>query len=387
MKIGILTQPLRSNYGGILQAYALQQTLIRLGYNPIVLNRNFDYPSFRLFLLRCVSVVKCVFRKYALGKRNIRISNPLSTHYTIYKDEYYDNVELRRFTKHHIKRTCVLRSSKLLKLYVRFSRLRCFIVGSDQVWREAYSPCITDYFLHFLPRGKKYKKISYAASFGIKETDISKDKLSLCAKDLKSFDAISVRERTGVDIVNTISGMNAALVLDPTLLLKAEDYSVLIDVQDKKSESGIVCYVLDSDDDKQSIMNDVALSFGQNTTLLSLYPKDDKGNNDKLVSVSKWLSSIANADFVVTDSFHGCVFSVIFKKNFIAIANQDRGVDRFCTLLKSLGLTDRLVFSFDEYLKKKKALLAEVNYCKVEDNLDALRVSSMLFLRESLKSY
>ena len=227
MKIGVLTQPLRSNYGGILQAYALQQTLIRLGYNPIVLNRNFDYPSFRLFLLRCVSVVKCVFRKYALGKRNIRISNPLSTHYTIYKDEYYDNVELRRFTKHHIKRTCVLRSSKLLKLYVRFSGLCCFIVGSDQVWREAYSPCITDYFLHFLPKGKKYKKISYAASFGIKETDISKDKLALCAEDLKSFNAISVRERTGVDIVNTISGMNATLVLDPTLLLKAEDYSVL----------------------------------------------------------------------------------------------------------------------------------------------------------------
>ena len=274
----------------------------------------------------------------------------------------------------------------MLKLYVRFSGLCCFIVGSDQVWREAYSPCITDYFLHFLPKGKKYKKISYAASFGIKETDISKDKLALCAEDLKSFNAISVRERTGVDIVNTISGMNATLVLDPTLLLKAEDYSVLIDVQDKKSESGIVCYVLDPDNDKQSIMNDVTSSFGQNTMLLSLYPKDNKGNNDKLISVSKWLSSIANADFMVTDSFHGCVFSVIFKKNFIAIANQDRGVDRFCTLLEGLGLTDRLVFSFDEYLKRKKALFAEVNYCKVEDNLEALRSSSMLFLRESLKS-
>ncbi len=385
MKIGILTQPLRSNYGGILQAYALQQILIRLGYNPIVLNRDFDYPPFRLFLLRCASVVKCVFRKYILGKRNIRISNPLSIDYMIYKNECYDNNELRRFIKHHITRTCVLRSSELLKLYVKFSGLRCFIVGSDQVWREAYSPCITDYFLHFLPKSGEYKKISYAASFGIKEIDISDDKLSLCADGLKSFDAISVREETGVDIVNTISGMKATLVLDPTLLLKAEDYSVLIDVQDKKSESGIVCYVLDSDDDKQSIMNDVALSFGQNTTLLSLYPKDDKGNNDKLVSVSKWLSAIVNADFVVTDSFHGCVFSVIFKKNFIVMANPNRGIDRFSTLLKSLRLADRLVFSYDEYLKKKKALFAVINYCNVENKLEALRANSMFFLRKSLK--
>lgn len=385
MKIGILTQPLRSNYGGILQAYALQQILIRLGYNPIVLNRDFDYPPFRLFLLRCASVVKCVFRKYVLGKRNIRISNPLSTDYMIYKNEYYDNIELQSFIKHHITRTCVLRSSKLLKLYVKFNGLRCFIVGSDQVWREAYSPCITDYFLHFLPKGGGYKKISYAASFGVKKTDISNDKLLLCADGLKSFDAISVREETGVDIVNTISGMKATLVLDPTLLLKAEDYSVLIDAQDKKSKSGIVCYVLDPDDGKWSIMNDVAFSLGRETTLLSLCPKDDNGNNNKLVSVSKWLSSIANADFVVTDSFHGCVFSVIFQKNFIAIANQDRGIDRFCTLLKSLRLADRLVFSYDEYLKKKKALLAVINYCNVKNKLEALRANSMFFLRKSLK--
>ena len=102
----------------------------------------------------------------------------------------------------------------------------------------------------------------------------------------------------------------------------------------------------------------------------------------RLVSVSKWLSSIAYADFVVTDSFHGCVFSIIFKKKFIAIGNKVRGLDRFHTLLSSFDLSNRLVLSKDEYLKKANKLMEEIDYDKVAELYDQLRGLSLNFIKD-----
>lgn len=385
MKIGILTLPLNENYGGVLQAYALQQVLAGMGHEPVLLNRGSRYLRPRQLLLQCGSVVKCLLRKYVMGQKDIRISNPFSPDYTIYKSKCPDSKYLRLFIRRNIRRTCRLRSTWQLKTYVKLCGLRCFVVGSDQVWRKIYAPCLTDNFLCFLPDGKRYVRVAYAASFGTETFEATKEEAALCAGALKKFDAVSVRECGGVGIVKILCGIDAAVTLDPTLLLRAEDYMRLIEEKDKEVTPGVVSYILDADAGKSSVTDYVASTLRAPVTAMSLSPKDKHGNRERMISVSGWLSRISNADFVVTDSFHGCVFSIIFKKNFIAILNKERGADRFHSLLGALGLTDRLVTSLDD-LKSKghKWLNTPIDYGHVYGKYVGLKEESLEFLRNAL---
>lgn len=382
-----MTQPLRDNYGGILQCYALQILMKRMGHTPIVLNRDFNYPPFRLFIIRCLSAVKCIWRRYIRKNKNFRVASPTSVHYFIHVSDYYDNAELKNFIKTHINRSIPLRSSWLLKQYVRYRKFHCYIVGSDQVWRQTYSPCITDFFLTFLPKStKKIKRIAYAASFGTEQCDIPANDLPKCKTALKLFDAISVREHSGISIVKSVFGLDALQVLDPTLLLSSADYHLLIDKKDRLEGLYIAYYVLDFNEDKQKIVSAVAsMRNVQEKVALSIYPKNEDGSNARLVSMSRWLAVMANADFVVTDSFHGCVFSIIFRKPFVAIANSSRGTDRFYSLLNSLGLENRLVFSFDQFLQKKATLESGIDYNSVAERLEPYRKMSMDFLEKYLQ--
>ena len=101
--------------------------------------------------------------------------------------------------------------------------------------------------------------------------------------------------------------------------------------------------------------------------------------------MSQWLANFADADFVVTDSFHGCVFSIIFGKPFIAIGNAERGLGRFQSLLGELGLNDRLITGLSDYQTRNDKLLATLNYEPVRARIDKLRQSSLQFLTDSLK--
>lgn len=382
MKVVILTLPFHTNYGGILQAYALQQVLIRLGNQPIHLNRaGGGGLSFNVKCLRILSVIKCLIRKYILRRNDIMILNPFSPRYTIYKAEYEADEKLRSFIHNNICQTQLLRDSKSLSKYMEQHKDACFIVGSDQVWREEYAPCISDYFGAFFSPQNKTKRIAYAASFGNSMHDISSDKLNECIRALKKFDAISVREESGRNILQSVFSLDAKVVLDPTLLLSDEDYWHIIENKDRNINPGLTSYILDVSNDKQQIVDNVADILNLLHSPLSMH-----FCGEKIDSVSHWLASIANAQFVVTDSFHGCVFSIIFKKPFIAIANSDRGLDRFYSLLDSIGLRNRLVFSYEEFKRKKNELLEKIDYDKVNRKKQELTADSLYFLQKSLAS-
>ena len=386
MKIGILTQPLKSNYGGILQAYALQTTLERLGHEVVVLDRQPGEASMPyVYFCRSLSFFKSLVRKILLRDSKIVLCSPFT------KDEYISTIDdcyaalLSSFIKNHIKKTTSIYSSQALKKYVE-SNLDSVVVGSDQVWREDYSPCITNYFLDFISDGKYdyVKKISYAASFGTSVNPISEMKLDTCIQLSKKFHSLSVREKSGVDYMRDVFSQQAELVLDPTLLLSKEDYLSLIESKDNQP-SGIVSYILDEDLEKTKILDDVCSVKSARHSHLTLEIYDVKGNIRQLESVSKWLASFANADFVVTDSFHGCVFSIIFQKNFIVIGNKDRGLDRFYSLLENFGLLDRLVLSYEAYARKKESLYRNIDYRKIGETHKELKGKSMNYLIESLK--
>lgn len=380
MKIAILTQPLHSNYGGILQAYALQTVLKHEGHDVITANRLKGYPSFKLLLFRIGSFFKCVIRRYIKNDNNYVICNPFKKgDYAVHPVPVYDNSLLEDFIAGNIKLSAPIYSTRELRRFIKNNQIDCVIVGSDQVWREAYSPWITNYFLDFLGDKSccKIKKYAYAASFGVENNAISRDNIGKCSRLLKSFDAVSVREYSAKNyLIKSLSYDKASVVLDPTLLLSPTTYVNLMKQEDIYA-TGLVSYILDNDPEKEFIVDDVAKNIGKQRTRLTTKPIETM----KLVSISKWLSSIAYADFIVTDSFHGCVFSIIFKKKFIAIGNKVRGLDRFHTLLNNFDLSNRLVMSKDEYLEKANKLMEDIDYKKVTKAYDQLRNASIDFIK------
>lgn len=387
MKIAQLTQPLHSNYGGILQAYALQAVLCGMGHEVVCLNRTWEKREAvlsKLTFLRVLSMLKCVCKRHLSRQKNIGINNPFLSDYNIDPRPCLEN--LRVFEKKNIKRSKPLYTSEALGRYVMSGHFDAIIVGSDQVWRKAYSPCITDYFLTFLPYDAKIKRVAYAASIGIEEWDIEDDLLSVCGKGLKAFDAISVREVSGRELLSDTFGLQSMVLLDPTMLLTQEDWCKQINKADKGKPAGLVTYVLDESEEKTAIVNDVAKTLRLRQNALSVAPLTDKGKIRKLDSISTWLAHFANAQFVVTDSFHGCVFSILFNKPFVAIANKDRGLSRFTTLLGHFSLQSRLVFSFKEYETRRGELLKDMDYEAVNRRLDGMRMVSRQFLRDALGS-
>ena len=386
MKIAILTQPLKYNYGGILQCYALQAILESMGHNVIVLNRRYPKPNARLLTLRFGSIAKCIIRKYIMGDKKIEIMSPWGEDYYIEKytdDQKKGRLEIGRFINHYIHLTRPLLSSSELAKYVENSDIECIIVGSDQVWREIYAPCIEDYFLGFLPEKDKRLKITYAASFGNADSPISEKHLNRCIRFSKCFSAISMREYSGVELMKHTFGHDAAYVLDPTLLLSAEQYT--FDTSENET-GGLVSYVLDENDTKNQMIKMVAdrLQIVKKKRIgISMNVND--GDTILIPSIENWLAAFANAEFVVTDSFHGCVFSIINQKPFIVIANKGRGLDRFTSILRAVGLEDRLVYSFEDLESRISRLAQPIDYNVVTDKLNVLREQSLNYLKKHTK--
>lgn len=387
-KIAILTQPLLSNYGGILQCYALQTVLERMGCDVTVLNRRWVAPklTFLLFVLRCVSMLKCVFRRHVLGRKEWYVQKPWAENYAPYRtmEGLWGNPRfLQAFVREHIHQTKSLFSSQELGQAAEEGQFDSFVVGSDQVWREQYAPEITDYFLGFLPDSDRRPKVAYAASFGLERVGISDEKLERCRQLSQKFTSVSVREQSAVRLAKEVLAVDARWVLDPTLLLLAADFQ-FASRSTGKNWAGVATYILDGSEAKSRVVGDVSTSLSLPVKAMSLSPQSEDGQQDDMLPVEEWLRAFAQADFVVTDSFHGCVFSIIHRKPFIAVANEGRGIDRFTSLLGYLGLQDRLVFSMEDYRQKRSALLAPIDFAPVAEKLAQAQETSLAFLKEAL---
>ncbi|SDF28168.1 Polysaccharide pyruvyl transferase [Bacteroidales bacterium KHT7] len=357
MKIAILTQPLKTNFGGILQDYALQQVLKRLGHEPVTIDYDCRYTKGR----------------WMLGKiKSIFTGTSHHIQFPTFNRSGQEN--LNRFIHDHITMT------KPVDKPTReiFDRIHpdAVVVGSDQVWAPACNVPI-DYlgnmFLDFAPDFKG-KRMAYAASFGGGEWTYTPEWTEKCSRLAKKFDAISVREESGVKLCKEHLDVDAKHVLDPTLLLAAEDYMQLLPTNQVQSDY-LFAYILDTTAEKKAFLQKVADKFGLRLVI--------KGANDDLKwedSIEGWLSDIKNAAFVVTDSFHGSVFSILFHRPFLSIINNKRGADRFTSLLDKLGLLDRLV----NETTKIEDISNEINWQVVEDKLEVEREVSMNYLKEAL---
>ena len=372
MKIGILTLPLNTNYGGILQAYALQTILERLGHEVYLIEKCRKKLSLPIW--------KAPFAYAKRIYRNIR-----GQRWPIFYEQKL-NVEMPIIRQHTDKFI-----SKYLKrkVYGNFSDIKetdydAIIVGSDQIFRAAFlHKDIVHSYLDFAV-GWNIKRIAYAASFGTKEWEYSKKQTIECGKLIKLFNAVSVREASGIILCSKYFGIKAEHVLDPTLLLDRVDYVELFKATNTpRSQGNLLCYILDKTIEKNCIINEIAKG-------LNLIPFNVKSESD-LVSdplvkriqppIEQWLRGFYDAEYVVTDSFHACVFSILFKKPFIVIANERRGLARIMSLLTVFGLEDRLVLQ-----GKHGVNLSGIDYDKVYQKLQVLREESRCFLKVNLSN-
>ena len=303
MKIGILTLPLHTNYGGILQAYALQTILERMGHDVKIITkpRRWHLPIHRALHILPERIIRklkgeqvVIFRESALTK-----SFPIVSQ------------NIQNFIDQHIR-------TRVVNQYTDIKRneFDAFVVGSDQIWRPGYFSPIKHAFLSFAENWN-VKRVAYAASFGGDQWIFDSRQTNICKKQAQKFDAISVREDSGVTLCQKHLNTHAEHVLDPTLLLDKEDYISLIQ-NAPKSNGTLLNYVLDSSTDMDQYINQVAEKY--NLTPFSVRNPNEMNLAvpvaDRIApSVESWLRGFYDAELVVTDSFHACVFSVIFGKN------------------------------------------------------------------------
>lgn len=335
MKIGIMTLAFDGNYGGILQAYALQTILSKLGYEPKVIKHSWGYEEPK----RLVAIKRPIF----YGRR-------LFLHYFI-----NSKIEIRPDYERLKEFRCKISTTqKFIDKYIDFipeekkTAVDCLVAGSDQIWRGYYMrENLPKFFLDFIDENSPIKKVAYAASFGTDSWGISEEETIKCKKLAEMFKFISVREESGVELCKKYLGVNATWVLDPTMLLEKEDYIDLINNEDEQKNNGsLFYYILDGTPEKMALVKLIAQRNGLVPFKTRFDHESEKERDEryKYGTVTAWLSGFRDAEFVVTDSFHGCVFSIIFNKPFIAIGNKERGMARFNSLLKIFKLEDRLAF-------------------------------------------
>lgn len=342
------------NFGSILTNYALYRTMEKMGYSVLMI----DKPR---FLWWGMEYSNTIARRF--GEKHYEISKI-----------YNDNIEIRELNKY----------------------CNTFVTGSDQIW--AYHLCGNGngfVFLDFVQRNKK--KISYATSFGLKSYEGPDNTRKINKHLLKQFDFISVREDSAVDICRKDFDVCAIQTLEPVFLCSPEEYDdLLVDFDTTLVESGdfITTYTLLPTLIKREIL--LFVSETLNMKLVNFLNPDPRilDKNKKLLGlantkphaeVEEWLYYMRNSKFIVTDSFHGVCFSILFRKEFILIKNREDDMSRFESLLPRFGLTDRLIYSKQELIDKD-LMNKKIDYDYVWKKIDEERTFSLNWLKNALEA-
>ena len=368
MRICILTQPLDKNYGGLLQAYALQRVLREMGHEPTTLRFKPLYAQYSSRFELCWKIVRRFLSRLKGNKKIVRLHPDAE-----WLNNRQRNPSMELFIND--KLNCLEANIPLDTR--KLPDFDAYIVGSDQVWRPVFSPKLTHFYLDFLG-DLPVRRIAYAASFGVDVWEAT-GKMSACLRALaQRFDRISVREASAVTLCQDYLGVKAELMPDPTLLLTRNDYLAYIaetpDIQ-LPDKPYVATYLIDPDNQESSLI----AGFAQEHELCVV----DAGRFDWTGGadpVAHWLAVIANAEYVITDSFHGTVFSLVFQKDFITFNNFWRGSSRFHTLLDSFGMRDRLV----EADKVSEVVIPSLDPETISRLLTIQRDKGIAFLTEAL---
>lgn len=321
MKIGIMTMHRVQNMGSVLQAYALQYKIQQLGYESELID--YVFPPMD-------------------GKQSISWREGYRWMLNFLQGCPHEKKirKLELFRKEYLR--CSEKTYNRESLHENPPKYDVYFTGSDQVWNPFHVGEDTSFMLDFVPIDAP--RIAYASSFASKE--ISEPYFSLYAKNLALYQNISVREQSGVDIVKQMTGKDAEVVCDPTLLLTAKEWGTIADASDMKIQGAyIFVYMMGYMFNPRSCIYKFAESVRQEMNIpvyqFNPYTKDRFHRHIKALQgmgPADFVNLIRNASFVITDSFHGAAFATIFNIPMIGlIKDEEKGDGRIATLREEVG--------------------------------------------------
>lgn len=369
MKIALLTLPTASNYGNILQAYALGTCLRRLGHEvKLVDNRKTDPPVGASFLRTAArrALEACFRRKDIFWEWNLqrRIEDKLA-----YINRFvYDRLPPRTFP--------VVTEEDFRELAAR-ERFDLWIIGSDQVWRPRFAAGHAAAFFGSFLDGSAARRITYAASFGTDACEYTPEMRSRCTELLRQFEGVTVREESGIRQCREYFAYDGARrVLDPTMLLTAADYDSLLSLSERRPSDALYCYLFNFKFGAKRLLENFAQKHGLRIVRTTDRPQQIEG---RMPGVERWLEELRDAPYVITDSFHACVFCILYHKQFAAYVNRRRGAARIEGLLALFGLEGRIL---QPGARSLDLLEEPIDWRPVDRILDEQRKLSLRFLRE-----
>lgn len=366
-KIGILTYHTGYNYGASLQNFALQTVIRKMGYDVETIN--FETEEF-------VSNREMFSRHPRRKKEIIKI---------ISRIPYYSSLKKRqnlfdKFTNECLKVSPLYRTE--WEVIDHATDYSCIVCGSDQVWNVSEAAAEAANYIYFLNFPKKQRRVSYATSFGKWVKEAPQHEADFLPW-LKQFDAISVRETSGVDYIKSL-GLDCELCLDPTILLDKEDYEAIC-AERLLEEKYILMFGWNTNEDLIKAAKKASRDLGLPVFNIVPPPRGiGSGIPRKLdIGPREFLSMEKNAEFVVTNSFHGTAFATTFERPFVSVVSNEKPDLRMQSLLQQLGLKNNLTsaekFNAEELMDtdftkvaEKKVLLRKISIDYLEKALDGL---------------
>ena len=368
-RVGIITLHRVVNYGSVLQTYALQEKIKQLGYIPEVI----DYYPERLTKIGMLKRIKNKGEKY---KKSIIIRN--SARMIIYPSYIKRFKTFFSFLDKYVNMTKkTYKDEESINNEVFDYDIYC--TGSDQVWNSGWNEKIDHpYFLTFAPENKK--KIAYSASFG--KSNLDENEIDETKEMLSRYDSISVREKSGVDIIKKLGISNVVNVVDPTLLLTGNEWRK-ISSQRYKEKKYILVYNLNRNKKIDNYAKKLSELTGLKIVYLS-YQLHEFYKKGKMVcnpKVEDFISLIDNASYVITDSFHATAFSLNLNTQFI-IVYPGKYSTRLQSVLELLNLENRVAKDENDL----GIVNNKIDYKIVNKKMELMRKESMDWLKNSLES-
>jgi len=377
-KIGIITIVKVYNYGAELQAYALQKKLELMGYDVEII----DYLFYKHKSHKTTKLSKPWINIGFERKVKELLYPIIYSLKTLFKRKQQQLLRYK-FESFHKKNTSFskVQYPSMNELYTAHLNYDIFIVGSDQVWNPWSNTSLDPYFLTFAPKGKK--RISYASSFGVAELPLqATDKYKNRLNDL---DSISVRESSGLEIVQKLTGRMAEHVVDPTMLLTRSEWEQIA-VKPPINEPYILLYNVTKSDYATRFAKD--LSNKRNLKIVKICTEAVREDKNSLVlsipdaGPAEFLGLFIKSSLIITNSFHGTVFSIIFNRPFYTIIPASKtNTSRQLNLLEKFGLTDRTIYEYSSYPSKDFEI---IDFDYANNMLISLREGSVKFLLSSI---
>lgn len=365
MKVAIITHPLRHNYGGILQNYALQQVLKGMGHDVTTLEIT-KTDGLTLKTRLSMALRRMFYKCVDKNGRFLHIWSGLTSEQKLSANTW-------RFIGNNI-------SVRRINGYPNESEYEAYVVGSDQVWRPRYFDTDIAY-LAFTKDFQSVKRLAYAASFGTDQWEYSSELTEKCKLLVRRFNAVSVREESGVRLCKDNLKIDATHVLDPTMLLGKDEYLNSLGISAASCSKGIFYYFLDDNKNKKALVNKMQKTKGCECFTVNSRVEDVNAPLQDRIQppIEDWIRAFEESSFVITDSFHGSVFSMIFNKPFIVVGNEDRGLSRFDSILSLFNQQFRLITEKDiEHLDM--SVFSKAPNIEIE----AMRINSFDFLKKNL---